>query len=177
VGVKPPFPVLQVVGYKNSGKTTFIQALIEVCAQEHLTIGVLKHHGHGGVPVPDNNKTDSAAFQNAGAAAVGVEGEGTFQFYLKSNQSLCLEDLILFYEKLPLDGLVIEGYKQAVFPKIVMLREPEDARLLKQLSNVMAVITCDEAYVETINSDIPVFLPHKDAGVRFALDWLKGESK
>ncbi len=44
------FPILQIVGYQNSGKTTFVEKLAEKLGQLGVKIGCLKHHGHGGEP-------------------------------------------------------------------------------------------------------------------------------
>lgn len=41
------FPILQVVGYQNSGKTTFVEMLLEKLEHDGVQAGCLKHHGHG----------------------------------------------------------------------------------------------------------------------------------
>jgi molybdopterin-guanine dinucleotide biosynthesis protein B len=42
-------PILQVVGYQNSGKTTLITKLIKMLKEMSYRVGTLKHHGHDGV--------------------------------------------------------------------------------------------------------------------------------
>lgn len=66
--------VLQVVGYKNAGKTTFIEALLVYLQRDHYKIATIKHHGHGGEP---DGMTDSRRFLEKGATASLVEGDGT----------------------------------------------------------------------------------------------------
>lgn len=45
-----PFPIVQVVGFQNSGKTTFIERILEKASEQGVHLGCLKHHGHGGEP-------------------------------------------------------------------------------------------------------------------------------
>ena len=42
--------VFQIVGFKNSGKTTLIKNLIHLLTDQQIEVAVLKHHGHGGIP-------------------------------------------------------------------------------------------------------------------------------
>lgn len=40
--------ILQVVGYQNSGKTSFVSELTKQLSSAGRRVGVIKHHGHGG---------------------------------------------------------------------------------------------------------------------------------
>ena len=71
--VKPV--IYQVVGYQNSGKTTFLLKLIQVLKGYDLKVATIKHHGHGGYPDVSQQK-DSSKHLDAGAAVALVEGEG-----------------------------------------------------------------------------------------------------
>ena len=57
---------LQVVGFKNSGKTTLIARWIRLLKNKGLTVAVLKHHGHGGQPAMPNPSTDTMQFFDSG---------------------------------------------------------------------------------------------------------------
>ncbi|QQK74745.1 molybdopterin-guanine dinucleotide biosynthesis protein MobB [Salicibibacter cibarius] len=46
--------VLQVVGYKNSGKTTLMEELVKAFSAREMHVAALKHHGHGGGRPPRN---------------------------------------------------------------------------------------------------------------------------
>ncbi|WP_077623074.1 molybdopterin-guanine dinucleotide biosynthesis protein B [Sediminibacillus massiliensis] len=145
-------PKLQIVGYKNSGKTTVTTELVSRLTQQGWNVATWKHHGHGGRPDMVTG-TDSYLHQQAGSLAAGVEGGGEFHLSVKG---LTQEGILSFYEKLPIDLLIIEGYKQLAFPKIALLRTDQDKLLLDELENVKAVI-CRDNSIE-IATDIPVFL-------------------
>ena len=44
-----PF-IFQIVGYQNSGKTTFLNKLISHLTAVGINTATIKHHGHGGKP-------------------------------------------------------------------------------------------------------------------------------
>ena len=130
--------IFQIVGYHNSGKTTWIEYLLQYAALHGTVVGTIKHHGHGGLPVIGDEGKDTEKFRKNGAFAVAVEGEGTA---VLSIQSQCtLDDLLKLYRLQPLDLILIEGYKHAAFPKAVIITQEKDKPLL-ELENVQAVIT------------------------------------
>ncbi|OZM56620.1 molybdopterin-guanine dinucleotide biosynthesis protein B [Lottiidibacillus patelloidae] len=146
---------IQVVGYKNSGKTTLVCELIKIFSKDGLKIASLKHHGHGGAPVSVEN-TDTAKHEKAGAIMTGVEGEGVFQLSIKQH-SWKMEQLLAFYHICEIDLLIIEGFKEHDFEKIVLIRDEEDLHLLKQLSNIKVILTSLELNEE--DYDCPILNP------------------
>ncbi|MBB6454044.1 molybdopterin-guanine dinucleotide biosynthesis protein B [Salirhabdus euzebyi] len=130
---------IQVVGYKNSGKTTLVSELIKAFSEKGLKVGSLKHHGHGGSPLPPEN-TDSTIHEKAGATMTGVEGAGTFQLTMKQS-AWDLDQLMSFYRLMPIDLLLIEGFKKEPLQKIVLIRQEEDLPLLEELKNIKVVVT------------------------------------
>ena len=143
--------IIQIVGYKNSGKTTLCTKLIETLVQNRYRTASLKHHGHGGIPV-GLEETDSFKHKEAGAYITGVEGDGLLQL---SSDNWKLEQLISIYELFEIDVLVMEGYKRANYPKIVMLRDEKDLSLLEELDNIIAVVS--SVNVENFSIDYPIF--------------------
>ncbi|HJV30673.1 MAG TPA: molybdopterin-guanine dinucleotide biosynthesis protein MobB, partial [Bacillales bacterium] len=81
--VKPM--IFQVVGYQNSGKTTFITKILKQLKIEGDSVGVIKHHGHGGKPDVYEQK-DSARHIENGAIATIVEGNG--RLLLQAEQAM-----------------------------------------------------------------------------------------
>ncbi|WP_042471409.1 molybdopterin-guanine dinucleotide biosynthesis protein B [Bacillus ndiopicus] len=130
--------ILQIVGYQNSGKTTLIEQLIAYATKEGLRVGTIKHHGHGGTPQIDNIK-DSARHEQAGAIMTAVEGAGTLRLSIQQERWE-LADILAIYASFPLDLLLIEGYKNEHYPKVVLLRTAEDNVLLQQVSNIICVL-------------------------------------
>ncbi|WP_058306837.1 molybdopterin-guanine dinucleotide biosynthesis protein B [Gracilibacillus massiliensis] len=128
--------VIQVVGYKNSGKTTLINNWIDYLQQTGYLVATIKHHGHGGEP--DQVKhTDS--YQHVESGAVLSTVKGAQQFVMTGrNEQLSLSQLLDIYDILNIDVVIVEGYKSVPFPKIVLLREG-DEKLLKDTENVKAI--------------------------------------
>lgn len=132
-------PILQIVGYQNSGKTTLMLKIIKKCVEHHLQIGTIKHHGHGGAPFLYDGNKDSVKHRQAGASVTTVEGEGIIE--LTSCMQVDVDVILQFYNHLNLDAILIEGYKNLSFPKIVLIKTHYDLLTLTNLSNIQAVIT------------------------------------
>jgi molybdopterin-guanine dinucleotide biosynthesis adapter protein len=144
--MKLSFPIIQVVGYKNSGKTTLACELIEAATKKGAKVASCKHHGHGGKPA-QVEQTDSARHWQAGAIVSGVEGDGVLQLAIQQ-ENWTLEKILAFYSLIDIDLLVLEGFKNESYPKIVLLRDEQDLPLLENLQNIVAVIAPFELHME-----------------------------
>lgn len=162
-----PCRLLQVVGFKNAGKTMLLERLVRELSNIGFLVSTLKHHGHGGEP---EGEYDSDRLSRAGAQLSLVEGEGTVQ--LRANRKeWTLTNLIQMERSFIQSEIVlIEGWKNAEFPKVVMLKSNADAHLL-QLKNVLAVIVHDDVHVET---NVPTFgLTDNETYVPFLIEQVK----
>lgn len=54
--------ILQVVGFKNSGKTTMISRWVRLLKENGLTVAVVKHHGHASSLALPDKETDGVQF-------------------------------------------------------------------------------------------------------------------
>lgn len=144
--------ILQIVGYQNSGKTTLMEQLIGQAASEGLRVGTIKHHGHGGIPAADHSK-DSIRHEQAGARVTAVEGEGTLRMSIhQSNWQL--SDILAIYASFSMELILIEGYKNEHYPKVVLLRREEDQALLEKVTDIICVL-----YWPTYPLDKPLDYP------------------
>jgi molybdopterin-guanine dinucleotide biosynthesis protein B len=84
--------IFQVVGYQNSGKTTFTAKLIETLVESGLKTVTIKHHGHGSRPDVVERK-DTEKHLAAGARASIIEGDGRLILQADNYEST-LEDQI-----------------------------------------------------------------------------------
>ncbi|AIQ13143.1 hypothetical protein PDUR_15395 [Paenibacillus durus] len=124
--------VCQVVGYKNSGKTTLICELIRLLKAKGCSVAVIKHDVHGFET--DRPGTDTWRQREAGAGAVAITGnEQSFIFESRSRE---LEELIKAF--MHYDYVLVEGFKEESYPKIVLLRNEADLELSSRLSGVTA---------------------------------------
>ncbi len=131
-------PVLQVVGFKNSGKTSLVCNMIQWASHLGISVSSCKHHGHGGKPDTVEN-TDSTFHQQAGAEIAGVEGDGVLQLSI-SRREWQLHDILSFYSYIKTDLILLEGFKKEQYPKVLLLRDQSDYHLLQEVENVIAVI-------------------------------------
>ncbi len=131
--------ILQVIGYQNSGKTTFVTEYIKEAVRYKLKVGTIKHHGHGGSLVQTDHGKDTQKHREAGAHVSFVEGNESF--ILSSNQiRLSLSQMISMYSMFELDIILIEGYKLEKYPKVALLRCKEDLSLLERVMNITCIV-------------------------------------
>lgn len=126
--------VLQIIGYKNAGKTTLLCKLLEQLKARGMRVGTIKHDGHD-FDI-DHPGTDTWKHRSAGAEVVAITS-ATQTAWIR-NQPSSLETLLVQMEGL--DVVLVEGFKQADYPKLVVLRTAEDVPLLAQVTHPVAVI-------------------------------------
>ncbi|MBY0121048.1 molybdopterin-guanine dinucleotide biosynthesis protein B [Bacillus sp. S/N-304-OC-R1] len=170
--VKAPF-VYQVVGYQNSGKTTIVNKLIQHLASHKLQVATIKHHGHGGRPELIESK-DSSQHISSGALASIVEGDGRLLLQAEKNHWTLQEHIAILYQFNP-DIILIEGFKQADFPKTVILKDHKSKTLLTSLTNIKSILYWDEATIREIQTSIPCFNIHDHSGENWVTNYIMSE--
>lgn len=130
--------VCQIVGYKNRGKTTLIRALIPILRGQGFSVAVIKHDVHGFEA--DRPGTDTWLHREAGAAAVSITSHESS--YVWESRSRSLKELVSGFVRY--DYVLVEGFKDEDFPKIVLIRETEDLELIDRLRNVKAAVCWPE---------------------------------
>ncbi|EKZ4866763.1 molybdopterin-guanine dinucleotide biosynthesis protein B [Listeria monocytogenes] len=131
--------ILQIIGFKNSGKTTLLNALIRASRKENYTVSAIKHDAHDFSV--DHAGTDSYSFQESGAEAVVIANSR--QYAVMEQTGIDLKTAI---QKLPESDIVlIEGYKEGPFPKIILVRELAEIELLKNSKAVHKIATHNPA--------------------------------
>lgn len=105
-----------VVGYKNSGKTGLVEALVTEMTGRGLRVSTVKH-AHHRVDV-DTPGTDSHRHRLAGAQEVLLVSANRWALMheLRSAAEPPLADLLP--QMAPVDLILIEGYKREAHPKI-----------------------------------------------------------
>ncbi len=81
--------------------------------------------------------------------------------------------MISLYECLGIDGLLIEGFKHAPHPKIIMIKDSEDWQKLKHLERVIAVVSRNTEHMPA-DAGMPVFHADDPVAMMFVLSRLKG---
>lgn len=152
--------VLQVVGYQNSGKTTFVVDYIEESVKYNLKVGTIKHHGHKTPLLNYDEQKDTGKHRRAGASVSLVEGNGTIML-TSNNLHLSLSQLIAIYKCFELDVIVIEGYKLESFPKVVLLRSEDDLPMLQKIDNIYCLVA-SFTLPKSLTNHYKVFTNQKD---------------
>ena len=109
-------PVLQIVGYSNSGKTTILSSVIELLVKEGYSVAAIKSaRAHS---FQKGNK-DSDRFIRAGAGSVSVVFDNGVQMFVPRNMGVDLIIKILYVTSEP-DIIFLEGFKRLEYDKILV---------------------------------------------------------
>ncbi|MDN0063197.1 cyclic pyranopterin monophosphate synthase MoaC [Collinsella ihumii] len=187
-GAKAAAPAIAFIGYQNSGKTTLVEKIIKRLTQRGLRVGSIKHHGHKGFDIDQPGK-DSWRHAQAGSRHVGLVAPGQYAEYAYTENEVPVGDLLTHYTDV--DIVIVEGYKTAGLPNIVVTRSGVD-RLRGDTSydlideNTLAIACNDvvernfraraarEAEQADAVRELPPFISINDAAalVNFILRWL-----
>jgi molybdopterin-guanine dinucleotide biosynthesis protein B len=144
--------VMQVVGYKKTGKTSLVCRLAERYAAQGLRVGTVKHDGHEFEP--DVPGTDSWKHRQAGAALTAIVSPARTAFFTERTSEL---DAVLARMA---DGgaqvVLVEGWKRERYPKLALVQTEEQLEVLAELSALTAVATWNVSLRERISSLVGV---------------------
>ena len=112
-GLPADQPIIGIVGWKNSGKTTLAVRLVEALTRRGLCIATIKHAHH--TLRLDDEGTDSARHRAAGAAQVAVVSQRRWALMTEGDEP-DFADIVARLE--PCDLVVVEGYKSQPIAKI-----------------------------------------------------------
>ena len=118
-----PAPAVAFVGYQNAGKTTLVEKVISRLAQRGVRVGSIKHHGHKGFDIDQPGK-DSWRHAQAGSRHVGLISPDMYAEYSRTTEEVPVLDMLTRYTDV--DTVIVEGYKAAGLPSIVVARSGID---------------------------------------------------
>ena len=114
--------ILQIVGYKKSGKTTLMRHIVSFLKSHGYTVATIKHHGHGKEDIQlQDSDVDHMKHFEAGADQSIVQG---FQ-YQQTVTRVDNQNLTQIIEKsvtIDTNIVLVEGFKNADFEKVVVYR-------------------------------------------------------
>ncbi len=118
--------VISVVGYKKSGKTALVSALVRNLS-EFGTVGTVKHMGELRL---NPSETDTGRHFDAGAdMVIGITGTELVSF----SKNLDIEHALDMLCDQGLDFAVVEGFKESNLPKIVIGDLPDVSNVVFKL--------------------------------------------
>lgn len=112
--------VFAVYGFKNSGKTAVVTSIIRELRRRGKTVAAIKQVAHADFTI-DTPGCDTYMFTKAGARSVGVVSEKETSIIYKKKKALM--DMIPYFHA---DYLVLEGFRQALVPKVVTAKNSEE---------------------------------------------------
>jgi len=108
--------VFGVIGWKNSGKTTLMERLIDEFTSRGLSVSAIKH-AHHSFDI-DQPGRDSHRFRESGARQVALVSPKRWALMheLRDEEKPDLDEILSHIG--PCDIVMVEGYKKGPFPKI-----------------------------------------------------------
>ncbi len=146
-------PLIGIVGWKNSGKTTLMERLIAALAGRGFKIATVKHTHHE-LRARDGT-TDSERHAHAGAIQTAVIAPSQWELAgeLRSAPAPALQELA---QRLgPADLVLVEGFKSAAVPKIEVRRQATAMRDPLAVSDPHIIAIAADQAVE--GATVPVF--------------------
>lgn len=128
-------PMVAVMGWSGSGKTTFLEGLIPALTRRGINVACVKHDAHGFQL--DQPGKDTWKLRRAGADPVAILGPG--QWAVQGRGELTPEDLRPLF---PDAGLILcEGFKHCPLPKIEVYRNANGKSFLTRDETLLAAVT------------------------------------
>jgi molybdopterin-guanine dinucleotide biosynthesis protein MobB len=141
-------PIICVVGWSESGKTSFLEELIGAAIKKGLKVAAIKHTHHE----IEENKKDTFRLRKAGADPVLLVSRDLLMITKRKKEDYPLERIVKGYLS-GVDIVFAEGFKSAKCPKIEVYSGKGEPLFLKD-SDIFALVT--EMKVEV---DLPTFSP------------------
>lgn len=138
-----PIPLLGFCAFSGTGKTTLLKRLLPLLKTKGLRIGVVKH-AHHQFEI-DHPGKDSYELRHTGATQILVASRKRLAWVKElpeDHSEPGLEEALQLLDPDALDLVLVEGFKQAAFPKIELHRPSLGKPLLySTLPGIIAIAT------------------------------------
>ncbi len=143
-------PIVSVVGYADSGKTTLLVKLIREFKRRGYKVATIKHH-HRDFEIDIPGK-DTWRHAEAGADTVVLASPGKVAVVERTSHELTLDEIAARITGV--DLIITEGFKQENKPKIEVFRSGVHRKLITLPENLLAVASdLDFAGIPTFGLD------------------------
>ena len=163
-------PILAIVGWSGTGKTTLLQQVIPILGAKGIRAGLIKHtHHQMDVDTPGK---DSYLLRKAGASQVILASSERWALMCETpeKQSINLPYLLSRMDHATLEVVLVEGFKDEPVPKIVLWRAGIKGGIEERLDEQVIAVASDQKL--TLN--VPVLdINRPDSVADFIADWLE----
>lgn len=139
--------ILQIIGYKNSGKTTLMTHAVKFLKLQGFCVATIKHHGQHDLNLSDielqTDTVDHMKHFNAGADQSIVQGHHLQQTVTRIEKQR-LDEIIDKSVTIDSDIILVEGFKEANYDKVLIYRDNADYQQLNKLSNIQYDINIEQ---------------------------------
>jgi molybdopterin-guanine dinucleotide biosynthesis protein B len=133
-------PIVSIVGWSDSGKTTYLEKLIPELTGRGYRICAVKHDVHGfEIDTPGK---DSWRLKRAGAAVSVVSGPERIAVVADTGRDLTLSEIRERFIS-DVDLIVSEGFKKDIHPKIEVFRKGVRDMLLCAAADGLIAVAAD----------------------------------
>ncbi|MGK3143771.1 molybdopterin-guanine dinucleotide biosynthesis protein MobB [Pantoea sp. C2G6] len=165
-------PLLAIVGWSGTGKTTLLQSVIPILSSKGIRAGLIKHtHHQMDVDTPGK---DSYLLRKAGASQVIVASSKRWALMCETpeEQPINLRYLLNQMDPSMLEMVLVEGFKNEAVPKIVLWRAGIKGGVEELLDEQTIAVASDQP----LSLKVPLLdINRPESVAEFIADWLKRE--
>lgn len=167
-------PLLGIVAYSGTGKTTLLKKLIPYLNTQGIRVGLIKHTHHD-VDVDTPGK-DSFELRKAGAHQTMVASNQRWALMTETPEAnaLDLHFLASRFDSDSLDMILVEGFKHEDVDKIVLYREGV-SKAFEGLIDTKVIAVCSDT---SQNHTLPSLdINNIETIGHFVIQWLENKSR
>lgn len=139
--------VIHITGFSNTGKTTFIRALLPELEKLGPT-GVVKHIGHHGYSLSEGKDT-TLFFATGAAAAAGIDAQKSVVILQETD----LERILSIFCDAGVLFAVVEGFKERPYPKVVIGNIPGATNVILTDPSVEEVLAHLDEFADLVTRE------------------------
>ncbi len=139
---KKQVPIISVVGWSNSGKTTFLEKLVAELKNRGYRVGIIKHH-RGPFEIDQPGKDTWRLFK-AGAACTAIAGPGKVGLVMETGGDMPPGEIAALMPAV--DIIITEGYKKEGFPQIEIRRAGSGEKMPASREEQLVAVVGDEPH-------------------------------